>query len=36
MMELIKNELSNAKTMTMTENGALGYQSAGSALVDIN
>ena len=36
MMELIKNELNNAKTMTMTENGALGYQSAGSALVDIN
>ncbi len=36
MMELIKNELSNAKQMTMTENGALGYQTSGSALIDIN
>jgi hypothetical protein len=35
-MELIKNELSNAKQMTMTENGALGYQTSGSALIDIN
>ena len=36
MMELIKNELNDAKAMTVTENGALGYQSSGSALVDIN
>lgn len=36
MMELIKNECERQKNFINTENGALGYKTTGSALVDIN
>ena len=36
MMNLIKNEMKKQENFSMTENGAVGYKSSGSALVDIN
>ena len=36
MFNLIKDELEKQENHSMTENGAIGYKSAGSALVDIN
>jgi len=36
MLNLIKNELEKQKNTSITENGAIGYKSTNSALVDIN
>lgn len=36
MMNLIENEFEKIENMTFTENGAIGYKSTDSALVDIN
>ena len=36
MLNLIKEELEKQDNYSMTENGAIGYRSTGSALVDIN
>ena len=36
MFTSIQKELEKQKNYSMTENGAIGYKSAGSALVDIN
>ena len=36
MMNLIENEFEKMENMTLTENGAIGYKSTDSALVDIN
>lgn len=36
MLNLIKDELNKQKNFIATENGAIGYKTTGSALVDIN
>lgn len=36
MLNLIQNELKKQENYSLTENGAIGYKSSGSALVDIN
>ena len=36
MFNLIKDELKKRENYSMTENGAIGYKSTGSALVDLN
>ena len=36
MLNSIQNELKKQENYSMTENGAIGYKSTGSALVDIN
>ena len=36
MMDLIEKQLKKEENMTVTENGAVGYKSTGSALVDLN
>ena len=36
MLHLIKNELEKQDNYSLTENGAVGYKSSQSALVDIN
>ena len=36
MLNLIRDELNKQKNHSITENGAIGYKSTGSALVDIN
>lgn len=36
MLNMIQKELKKTENINITENGAIGYKSAGSALVDIN
>lgn len=36
MLNLIQNQLNKQGEYSITENGAIGYRSTGSALVDIN
>lgn len=36
MLNMIQKELEKQKNMTVTENGAIGYKTSGSALVDMN
>ena len=36
MMNAVKNTISNMNNISVTENGALGYKTTGSALTDLN
>ena len=36
MLNMIQKELEKQKNMAVTENGAIGHKTSGSALVDMN